>query len=82
MDLLLRTTQQLVPTLVGARKKKGLTQKLLADKVGLSQSRVSYLEKNPGEMTLDQLFNIYAVLGLDLVTRLRGSAQPSNEADW
>lgn len=62
----LLTAAQLGPTLVSARKARRISQAALAERIGLSQSRVSYLELHPGDLSLDQLMAWCATLGLAL----------------
>jgi transcriptional regulator with XRE-family HTH domain len=40
-----------------------MTQRDLADRLGLSQPRVAEIEKRPGRITVDQLFAVMRVLG-------------------
>lgn len=72
----LRTSSQLGQLLRSARKAGKLTQSQLALSMGVSQSRVSQLELQPGDMTVDQLLSACAALGLELQLGLR----PSKEA--
>jgi len=62
----LRTTPQLGLLLRSARKARKLTQGQLAVRLGVSQSRVSQLELQPQDMTVEQLLNACAALGLEL----------------
>ncbi len=67
----LRTSAQLGRLLRSARKAGKLTQSQLALSMGVSQSRVSQLELQPGDMTVDQLLSACAALGLELQLGLR-----------
>ncbi|QHE84225.1 helix-turn-helix domain-containing protein [Hydrogenophaga sp. BPS33] len=62
----LRTPQQLGLLLRSARKARQLTQSQLALRLGVSQSRVSQLELQPKDMTLEQVLSACAALGLEL----------------
>ncbi len=62
----LRTSAQLGMLLRSARKARKVTQGQLALRMGVSQSRVSQLELQPGDMTVDQLLSACAALGLEL----------------
>lgn len=62
----LRTSSQLGQLLRSARKAGKVTQSQLALRMGVSQSRVSQLELQPGDMTVDQLLSACAALGLEL----------------
>lgn len=51
--------------LIGARIAAGLTQKQLADKLGTTQSAVARLESGTQMPTLDTLYRLAVVLGVD-----------------
>jgi transcriptional regulator with XRE-family HTH domain len=51
--------------LIGARLAAGLTQKQLAERLGTTQSAVDRLESGQRMPTLDTLYKLAAVLGLD-----------------
>ena len=70
--------------LQAARKTRGLTQSALAARIGLSQSRVSHLELNAHELSVEQLLAWCAALGLELSIGTRSSAtdSPGSPADW
>jgi transcriptional regulator with XRE-family HTH domain len=55
-------------TLANARLKAGLTQKELAEKVGVSQAYIAKLEGGEANPTLERIGSLLAVLGLSLVT--------------
>jgi putative transcriptional regulator len=50
-----RITQQIAITLLGLRRRRGLTQNELAKKMGISQSTVTYVESGKGNPTIDML---------------------------
>jgi HTH-type transcriptional regulator / antitoxin HipB len=60
------TEPQLGQLLIASRKRRKLTQAQVAQRVGLSQNRISYLEKNPGELSFRQLLSWCAAIGLEL----------------
>jgi len=78
------TAVQLGSVLQAARKARGLTQSALAGRIGLSQSRVSYLELNTQELSVEQLMAWCAALGLELTIGTRGghAVSPALQADW
>jgi HTH-type transcriptional regulator/antitoxin HipB len=79
----LSTATQLGLLLQTSRKARKLTQAALATQVGLSQSRVSHLEQHAGQMSLDQLLNWCAVLGLELTLGPRPERHDIMSAtDW
>lgn len=71
------TAIQLAAVLQAARKAQGLTQSALAARVGRGQSRVSHLELNARELSVEQLLAWCAALGLELAIGTRGSAAAS-----
>ncbi len=82
-SLPLLTGGQLGSILQAARKARGLTQSALAARIGLSQSRVSHLELNAHELSVEQLLAWCAALGLELAVGTRGKAELSTApADW
>lgn len=66
------------------RVAKKLTQQELSRTVRLVQSRVSLLERNPGNMTIDQLFDWMFALDLEIVIRPRtkASLEVGKTTDW
>jgi HTH-type transcriptional regulator/antitoxin HipB len=80
----LLTTTQLGWLLVSARKAKKFTQTDLAANVGLSQARISQIEKQPETITAQQLLLLTSVLGLELFLgpRATTSSEPSPGLDW
>lgn len=69
----LTTAQALGWMLQSARKARRLTQAALAERVGVGQSRISYLEQHPDELSVKQLLAWCSALGLELGI---GSKQP------
>lgn len=77
------TAIQLGAVLQAARKAQGLTQSALASRIGLSQSRVSHLELNAHELSVEQLLAWCAALNLELTVGTRGKAAVSTTTtDW
>lgn len=79
---LLLTAPQLGQLLVSTRKQRGLTQSAVAARVGLSQNRISHLEKHPEEISVRQLLSWCSALELDLRMGERETAVESNAAEW
>ena len=52
--------------IVAARKAAGLTQKQLGDKLGLPQSQISRIERNPDHTTVRTLKKIARALSADI----------------
>lgn len=79
---LLLTAAQLGQLLVSTRKQHALTQTAVANRVGLSQNRISYLEKHPDEISFKQLLSWCSVLELDLRLGERETSAASSSAEW
>ncbi|GAA4334870.1 helix-turn-helix transcriptional regulator [Variovorax defluvii] len=76
MRQVLSVSSQLSPWLKAARKEAGLSQQELAARLGISQSRVSHMELHPGTLSVEQLLDIFSVLGLEIMI----GPKPSTEA--
>lgn len=83
MNYTINTLDQLKPILVGYRKSKGLSQKALAAKLGVSQQTYQALESNPQKVTIERLFRVLTLL--DVRLSLSDIANPSTDSqqdDW
>jgi HTH-type transcriptional regulator/antitoxin HipB len=69
MDYLIAISEQLAPQLRSLRKVRGLNQTDLALKLGVTQSRIAAIERNPAAVSAGQLLELLKVLGVDLVLR-------------
>jgi HTH-type transcriptional regulator / antitoxin HipB len=69
MDYLIAISDQLAPQLRSLRKVRQLSQADLALKLGVTQSRVAAIERNPAVVSAGQLLELLKVLGVDLVLR-------------
>jgi len=75
------TAASLGRILQSARKAKRLNQTQLATRVGVSQARLSALEREPGTISVDQLLAMCSSLGLQLsISPKDASAAPTT--DW
>lgn len=72
MDYLLSFPAQLSQHLRSLRKARGLSQAQLAERIGVTQSRIADLEKNASSVSLDHLHKVLAALGVALVLRETG----------
>jgi len=52
--------------IAAARNARGLTQKALADKLGVPQSQISRIERNPDRTTVRTLRRIARALAVDI----------------
>ncbi|WP_428944273.1 helix-turn-helix transcriptional regulator [Pantoea sp. FN060301] len=63
----LKTLNQLRPLLVGFRKAHGLTQKEVSERLGVTQQTYARLEANPASASIERLFRVFTVLGVEMV---------------
>jgi len=83
MNYTINTLDQLKPILVGYRKSKGLSQKALAEKLGVSQQSFQVLESNPQKVTLERLFNVLTLLGVKLsLSSIANLEINEHQDDW
>jgi ribosome-binding protein aMBF1 (putative translation factor) len=61
--------------IAAARKRAGLTQKRLADRLGVPQSQISRMERNPDRTTVRTMKRIAAALGVDATALLSFAAR-------
>lgn len=76
------TALQLGQLLKAARKSQKLTQEDIAGRLGLSQTRISYLERNPGELSFKQLLSWCSMVGLELRLGERKTLAPAQQQEW
>jgi HTH-type transcriptional regulator / antitoxin HipB len=79
-DYPIKTPPQLGSILQGYRRERGLTQKDVGAKVGMTQKAVSKIELAPARAGLSLIFKLLAALDLELVVRPRGTA--SRRVEW
>jgi HTH-type transcriptional regulator/antitoxin HipB len=86
MDYLLQSPTQIATHLKSLRKAQGLTQAQLGALVGLDQTRIAKIERDPRLVSFGQLLKIFSVLGVQMLLRdlkARDKPRPSNDtADW
>ncbi|MEJ4046203.1 helix-turn-helix domain-containing protein [Erwinia sp. SLM-02] len=63
----LKTLNQLRPLLVGFRKEKGMTQKDVSERLGVTQQTYARLEANPASASIERLYKVFTVLGIEMV---------------
>jgi HTH-type transcriptional regulator / antitoxin HipB len=61
-----KTLSQLRPILQGFRKTAGLTQASMAEQLGVTQQTYAQLEANPAAASMERLFKVFRVLGVEL----------------
>lgn len=72
--------KQLGLLLKSYRKSQKISQKEFSEMVGVCQSRVSYLENHPEDMSLEQLMRWVGVLGLQIKLAIKND-EPI-ETEW
>ena len=78
MDHLLQLPDQLALHLKSLRKAAGVSQAQLAQRLGVSQSRVAAIERDPAAISVRQLMEILQLLDADLFMRPRADAVASS----
>ena len=81
MSQLITAPSQVGEILRARRKKLRISQSELAEKLGVSQSRLSTLEGDPAGMTLDRLLNLAKLLGLELVLKDKAATE-NRKSEW
>jgi HTH-type transcriptional regulator/antitoxin HipB len=81
MRQLITAPTQVGEILRGRRKARQLPQQELAEKLGISQSRLSTLETDPSGLTLERLIALANLLGLELVLQEKEEAR-GPKAEW
>jgi HTH-type transcriptional regulator / antitoxin HipB len=82
MDYLISVPGQLAPQLRSLRKVRGLSQTDLANRLGVSQSRIAAIESNPTAVSAGQLLEILAILGTNLVLRDAQALAAAAGSEW
>jgi len=71
---------QIGATLTGRRKHLKLSQTDVANRLGLSQNRISELEARPETLTVEQLLALLNVLGLEMTLGERAGGK--TRVEW
>lgn len=85
MKQILSLSKQLGPLIQSARKSAGLTQAELGQHLGMSQSRISAMELDPGTINVDQLLALLAVLDHEVLVQPKHGAPTERSlstSDW
>ena len=84
MKQILSLSAQLGPLLQSARKTAGLSQTALAQRLGISQSRISAMELDPGSISVEQLLTLMAALNHEVLVQPKQGAGGGVAAapDW
>ena len=73
--------RQIADKLKNFRRNLHLTQKELADRIGISQQIISRIEKGRDDMRLHTLVNIFSFLGEQIVIESRSAWMPNKISD-
>ena len=73
MQFPFQTVDQLKPLVQGFRKRAGLTQAAMAEKLGITQQSYAQIESNLGSTSVERLYTIMRLLDVQL------SFLPSNQ---
>ena len=73
MIYLIKTLSQLPLVLKAFRKERGLTQAVLAEKLGITQQSYAAFEANPAAANLERLFTVLRLLDVDISLAKSGS---------
>lgn len=65
----IRTSDQLTGVLQAFRKESGMSQTAVAERMGLTQQKLSHLELNAQNVSADRILRLLSVLGVELVLR-------------
>jgi HTH-type transcriptional regulator / antitoxin HipB len=76
MPSAIRTSGQLGPALRSLRQRRGWSQTELGRRVGLSQERISSIERQPERITVGQLLTVLMALDGELFIDARPPSQP------
>ena len=66
MDYPVKTLSQWRPLLLGFRKAAGLTQAMMASRLGVAQQTYAQLEANPASASVERLFRVLHLLDVDM----------------
>ncbi len=81
MEYKIAIVQQLPSLLKSMRKKIGLTQKEMGEKLGVSQRRVAAIEAHPESARFERILQILFELDADLIVRERNETPAKNHPD-
>ena len=81
LDAIARNEKQIGAILRRARRKAGLTQEALGERVHLRQGTISHLEAGKPAVQLRTLMATLSSLGLEIVVRRRSRGSPADFED-
>jgi HTH-type transcriptional regulator / antitoxin HipB len=77
--LLVQSPSQLSLHLKSLRKSRNLTQANMAERLHITQERYSQIERAPELVATERLLEIFAVLEVDVLLRLRSAEGPQTQ---
>lgn len=78
MDYPIQTPGQLSSHLRALRKARGLSQMQLGAALGVGQTRITRIERDPTAISVGQFFELLSALGVQLVLRPSGESTPAS----
>jgi HTH-type transcriptional regulator/antitoxin HipB len=81
MKQIVSLSRQLCPLLQSARKSAGVSQTALAQRLGISQSRVSAMELDPGSVSVEQLLALLAALDHEVLVQPKQRTAVASDDD-
>jgi HTH-type transcriptional regulator/antitoxin HipB len=81
----IQSPAQLSTHLRSLRKARGLTQAQLGERMGLDQTRIAKIERDPSLVSLAQILQICAALGANIELRSSATKSPPRSkkpAEW
>jgi len=78
MEYRIAFIKQVSPLLKSLRSQRGLTQKQLGEKLGISQRMVAFIEANPEKTRFERILQILSELDADLIVRERNSKRSND----
>ena len=79
MDYPVQLVSQLQQLLKSLRKSRQMTQAELAGRLGVVQSRIADIERDPGAVSVEQLLQVLAMLGAQVVVRQTAPGPSANK---
>lgn len=76
-----QTAEQLGVILEGFRRQRGLSQRTLAERIGVAQKVISAAERHPDRLTVRRLYQILGALDVELALGDRRSTATAG-AEW
>lgn len=71
MNTMITTKEQLGAVLIKLRHQRSLSQQALGDRIGLSQERISRIERHPEKVTVGQLLTVLMSLDAGMLVTSR-----------